>query len=42
MIVAIAETGCDDPDDHMEAPIFFLVTIMEIETSSISMIVAIK
>ena len=48
MIVAIAENGCDDPDDHMETPIFFLVTIVtiriatEIETSSISTIVAIK
>ena len=49
-IVAITENGCDDPDDHMETPIFFLVTIvtitiatiMEIETSSISTIVAIK
>ena len=22
-IVAIAENGCDDPDDDMETPIFF-------------------
>ena len=50
MIVAIAENDCDDPDDHMETPIFFLVTIVtirittivEIETSSISKIVAIE
>ena len=49
-IVAIAENGCDDPDDHMETPIFFSVTIVttriaiivEIETSSISTIAAIK
>ena len=48
--VAIAENGCDDPDDHMETPIFFLMrtvmiriaTIVEIETSSISMIMPIK
>ena len=47
-IVAIAENGCDDPDDHME--IFFLVrivmiriaTVVQIETGSISMIVVIK
>ena len=26
MIVAIAKNGCDDPDDHMETPIFFLVS----------------
>ena len=50
MIVTIAENGCDDYDDHMETPIFFLVTIVtiriainvEIETSSVSTIVAIK
>ena len=49
-IVAIAENGRDDPDDHMETPIFFSVTIVtiriativEIETSSMSTIVAIK
>ena len=49
-IVAITENGCDDPDDHMETSIFFLVTIVtiriatmvEIVTSSISTIVAIK
>ena len=49
-IVAIAENGCDDPGDRMETPIFFLMTIVtiristivEIETSSISTIVAIK
>ena len=49
-MVAIAENGCDDPDDHMETSIFFLVTIVtirivtivEIETSSISTIVSIK
>ena len=49
-IFAIAENGRDDPGDHMETPIFFLVTIVtiriativEIETSSISTIVAIK
>ena len=49
-IVAIAENGCDDPDDRMETPISFLVTIVtirtativKIETSSVSTIVAIK
>ena len=49
-IVAIAENDCDVPDDHMETPISSLVTIVtiriativEIETSSISMIPAIK
>ena len=46
-IVAIAENGCDDPDDRMETPIFFIetiriATIMETETSSISTIVVIK
>ena len=49
-IVAIAENGCDDPADHMETPILFSVTIVtiriatvvEIETSSISTIMAIK
>ena len=49
-IVAIVENGCDDPHDHMETSIFFLVTIVtiriatieEIETSSISTTVAIK
>ena len=50
MIVAITENGCDNPHDHMEALIFFSVTIatiriatiVEIETSSILTIVAIK
>ena len=49
-IVAIAENDCDDPDYHMETPIFFSVTtvtiriatVVEIETSSISTIAAIK
>ena len=49
-IIAIAENGCDGLDDHMETPIFFLVTIVtlriativKIEISSISTIVAIK
>ena len=49
-IVASAENGCDNSDDYMETPIFFLVTIVtiriativEIEISSISTIVAIK
>ena len=30
MIIAIAKNGCDDPDDHVETPIFFLVTIVTI------------
>ena len=34
-IVAIAENGCDDPDDHMETPIFFLVTIVTIRIATI-------
>ena len=50
MIVTITENGRDDPGDHMETLIFFLVTIVtiriatvvEIETSSISTTVAIK
>ena len=52
MIAAIEENGRDDPGDHMEleTPIFFLVTIVtiriativQIETSSISTIVAIE
>ena len=34
-IVAIAENGCDDPDDHMETPTSFLVTIATIITAAI-------
>ena len=49
-IVAIAENGCDDPEDHVETPIFFSVmimtiritTIVEIGICSISTILAIK
>ena len=49
-IVAIAENGCHDPNYHMETLIFFSVTIVKIriatilriETSPISKIMAIK
>ena len=35
MIVAIAENGCDDPDDHKETSIFFSVTIVTIRIATI-------
>ena len=38
-IVTIIENGCDDPDDHMEIPIFFLVTILTIRMAKIMEIV---
>ena len=34
-IVAIAKNGCDDPDDHMETPIFFSVTIVTIRIATV-------
>ena len=39
MIVTIAENGCDDPDSHMETPIFFLVTVVTIRITTIMEIV---
>ena len=35
MIVAIAENGCDNPDDHMETLIFVLVTIVTIRITTV-------
>ena len=39
MIVTIAENGCDDPDHHMETPIFFLMTVVMIRMAKIMEIV---
>ena len=33
-IVAIAENGCDDPDDHMETLIFSMMTIVTIRIAT--------
>ena len=41
-IVAIAENGCDDPDDHMETPIFFLVTTENLMETTSAAIVTIE
>ena len=34
-IFAMAENGSDDPDDHLETPIFFSVTIVTIRIATV-------